>query len=606
MIVFDFECFRYDWLFVALDLETEQYTIIENDRQRMIEFYEQHKQDIWIGYNCKNYDKYILQAIIEGINPKPVNDYIIGGGVGWKLFDKKLDINLYDCMIMGKSLKQLESYFGVDIRETEIDFNIDRPLTDKERASNIEYCKSDVYNTALVFMHNKQEFEAQLGLIKLSGGSLQDLAKTKAQLSAKILEAKPLPIEMLREEWQFEYNQCVKDYDYKHKDVLKFFDSLRETKDAKAKYECELYGVPHVFALGGVHAGINNYFYDNKCVSKENKRLLHVDVASYYPHIMTEWGFLTRAVPSIQKFKDIMELRLKYKKEKNPLQAPLKIAINGSYGQSGAGKQLEDGSYKILSNMFDPRRMREVCINGQLMLLQLIEDVMENVDSAVIVNTNTDGIVFEIDNNDFNKLDGYVKAWEKRTKMTMEYDDTSYLAQKDVNNFITIFTNDEMERKGSYVKTPKPCDYDLPILSDCIVEYFVHGITPEEYINNINKLAPFMKTYKLMGSYVRALHGDEEQQGKVFRVFASCSRKDGCLYKQKEGKNKEKFAGCPERCKIVNSDIRGLAVPSWLDKNWYIEQAWKRIKDYVGGDKNDRQEVWKINSVEKIRKSETE
>lgn len=321
MIVFDFEVFRYDWLFVSLDLESEQYTIIENDRQKMIDFYEQHKEDIWIGYNCKNYDKYILQSIIEGINPKLVNDYIIGGGNGWQLFDNRLDINLYDCMIMGKSLKQLESYFGVDIRETEIDFNLDRHLTSEERESNIEYCKSDVYNTALVFMHNIDDFNAQMGLIKLSHGSLSDLSKTKAQLSAKILEAKPLPVELLREEWQFEYNQCVKDYNYKHKDVIQFFDSLRETKDPKAKYETELYGVPHTFALGGLHGAVPNYIHS----IDDTEYIVHIDVASYYPHIMSEWGYLTRAIPSIQKFKDIMELRLKYKRDHNPLQAPLKI-----------------------------------------------------------------------------------------------------------------------------------------------------------------------------------------------------------------------------------------------------------------------------------------
>lgn len=321
MIVFDFECFRYEWLFVSLDLESEQYTIIENDRQQMIDFYNNHKQDIWIGYNCKNYDKYILQAIIEGINPKLVNDYIIGGTNGWQLFDKKLDINLYDCLIMGKSLKQLESYFGVDIRETEIDFNIDRPLTNDERKSNIEYCKSDVYNTAKVFMYNIDDFNAQLGLIKLSKSSLSDLSKTKAQLSAKILGAKPLPTKLLKEEWEFEYNQCVKDYDYKHKDVLNFFDNLRETKDPKAKYECTLYGVPHTFALGGLHGAIPNYIYGVGV----NEIIVHADIASMYPHIMTEWGFLTRAIPSVQKFIDIMELRLKYKHEGNPLQAPLKI-----------------------------------------------------------------------------------------------------------------------------------------------------------------------------------------------------------------------------------------------------------------------------------------
>lgn len=582
MIVFDFECFRYDWLFVSLDLETEQYTIIENDRQQMIDFYEQHKQDIWIGYNCKNYDKYILQAIVEGINPKLVNDYIIGGNAGWLLFDKKLDINLYDAMIMGKSLKQLESYFGVDIRETEIDFNINRPLTEKERASNIQYCKSDVYNTALVFMYNIDDFNAHLGMVKLAKAPLSSLASTKAQLSAKILGAKPLQQNLLKEEWQFEYNQCVKDYNYKHKDVLKFFDSLRETKDAKAKYEIDLYGLKHVFALGGLHAGINNYI---KYPSKENRLLVHADVGSYYPSQIIQWDMLSRAVPNPKIYSDIRDLRLKYKHEKNPLQAPLKLILNSTYGVQLACKQLDNGDYKTMSPMADPKKAREICINGQLMLMQLIEDVMENVDSAIIVNTNTDGIVFEIDNDDFDQLDKYVKAWEKRTRMTMEYDYTTFIAQSDVNNYIAVFDNGKIERKGGAVKASKPCDYDLPIVKDAVTEYFVHGIPVEEYINSVKELAPFMKTYKLMGSYVRALHGDEEQQGKVFRVFASRSRKDGCLYKQKEGKNKEKFAGCPERCKIVNTDIRGLAVPNWLDKNWYVKEAYKTIARFYGDNK---------------------
>ena len=575
LLVFDFEVFRYDFVFVALDIETNVYTIINNDAESLTDFYNRHKKDIWIGYNCKNYDKYILQAILNGINPKLVNDYIItAGGNGWELFRAKLDINLYDCMIMGKSLKQLESYFGVDIRETEVDFNLDRPLTDDELKSTIAYCESDVYNTAKVFVNNIDDFNAQLGLIKLSKSNLQDLSKTKAQLSAKILGAKPLPVKMLREEWDFTYNQCVNDYNYKHKDVLKFFDSLRELKDPKAKYDIELYGVPHTFALGGLHGARPNYIYK----TDENTLLIHIDVASYYPHIMTEWGYLTRAVPSVQTFKDIMNLRLKYKKEKNPLQAPLKIVINGSYGQSGAGKELDSGSYKILSPMFDPRRMREVCINGQLMLLQLIEDL----EGYELIQSNTDGLIYKINKADFNKVDSIVKAWEKRSKMQMEYDYTVMLVQRDVNNYIAVFEDGTLERKGGAVKSSKQCDYDLPIVKDALVEYFVHGIEPEEFINRENKLMPFMKTYKLSSAYNNVLYGDEEQQGKIFRVFASRSRKDKCLYKQKTGKNKEKFAGCPERCKVINQDIRDANVPSWLDKNWYIEMAKNEIAKFYG------------------------
>ena len=576
ILVFDFEVFLYDWLFVALDFESETYTIIENDRDKMIEFYNNNINNIWVGYNCKNYDKYILQAIINGVNPKVINDYIItNGGNGWELFRERLDINLYDCMIMGKSLKQLESYFGVDIRETEIDFNIDRPLTDKERASNIEYCKSDVYNTAKVFAYNIDDFNAQIGLIKLSKGSLQDLSKTKAQLSAKILSAKPLPKKLLQQEWEFEYNQCVKDYDYKHKEVLKFFDDLRELKDPKAKYEINLYGVPHTFALGGLHGAKPKYMFNQ--VTENDYLLIHIDVASYYPHIMTEWGYLTRAVPNIQTFSDIMELRLKYKHEKNPLQAPLKIVINGSYGQSGAGKLQDNGEYKLLSPMFDPRRMREVCINGQLMLLQLIED-LEQFD---LIQSNTDGLIYKIHKNDFDTLDKIVKAWEKRSKMTMEYDFTTMLVQRDVNNYISVFENGSIERKGGVVKYSKECDYDLPVVKEAIVEYFVHGIPVDEYIMNENKLKPFMKTYKLSSAYNHVLYGDEKQQGKIFRVFASRSRKDKCLYKQKDGKNKEKFAGCPEKCKIVNEDIREMKCPAWLDKSFYIEMAKSEIARFA-------------------------
>ena len=225
--------------------------------------------------------------------------------------------------------------------------------------------------------------------------------------------------------------------------------------------------------------------------------------------------------------------------------------------------------------------MREVCINGQLMLLQLIED-LEQFD---LIQSNTDGLVYRIPIERMDEVKAIVKAWEKRTKMSMEFDYTTFIAQRDVNNYIAVFDNGKIERKGGAVKESKPCDYDLPIIKDAVVEYFVHGIPVEEYINSINELAPFMKTYKLMGSYVRALHDEEEQQGKVFRVFASRSRKDACLYKQKEGKNKEKFAGCPERCKIVNTNIQGLSVPPWLDRNWYIEQANKEIAKFTKSNK---------------------
>lgn len=303
---------------------------------------------------------------------------------------------------------------------------------------------------------------------------------------------------------------------------------------------------------------------------------------SYYPSQIIKWDLLSRACPNPKIYSDIRDLRLKYKHEGNPLQAPLKLILNSTYGIQLACKQLENGEYRTLSPMADPRKAREICVNGQLMLLQLIEDVMENINTAKILNTNTDGIVFEIDNNDFDKLDRYVKAWEDRTKMSMEYDYITYMAQRDVNNYIAVFDNGTIERKGGAVKKSSTLDKDLPIVSDAVVEYFVNGVPPETTINNEISMMMFMKTYKLSSKYNHAIYNGEVLTDKVYRVFASRSRKDGIVYKCKEGGKPEKFAGCPNHCKIVNGNIQRMIVSKWLDKQWYIDEAWKRINSFKG------------------------
>lgn len=232
--------------------------------------------------------------------------------------------------------------------------------------------------------------------------------------------------------------------------------------------------------------------------------------------------------------------------------------------------------------MYDPKRMREVCINGQLMLLQLIEDLSEYCTQFNLIQSNTDGLVYKFPKDKLDDVKRIVSEWEQRSRMTMEYDYTDAIFQRDVNNYVAVFSNGKIERKGGAVKESKPYDYDLPIVKDAVVNYFVHGTPVEETINNETQLMPFMKTYKLSGAYNRVLHGDEEQQGKIFRVFASRSRRDGILYKQKEGKNKEKFAGCPEHCKIVNEDIRSATVPTWLNRKWYIDYANNEIAKFKG------------------------
>lgn len=164
----------------------------------------------------------------------------------------------------------------------------------------------------------------------------------------------------------------------------------------------------------------------------------------------------------------------------------------------------------------------------------------------------------------------------------MEYDYTNAIYQRDVNNYIAIFDNGKIERKGGAVKEAKTLDNDLAVVSDAVVEYFVNNVDPAEYISKESDMIRFMKTYKLSYKYDGAMHNGEVLTDKVYRVFASRCNDDGIVYKFKTGKNPEKFASCPEHAKIVNTDIRGMKVPEWLDKQFYIDMAWDRIKSFKG------------------------
>lgn len=248
---------------------------------------------------------------------------------------------------------------------------------------------------------------------------------------------------------------------------------------------------------------------------------------------------------------------------------------------SGAGKRRPDGQYQVLSDVFDPRRMREVCINAQLMLLQLIEDLSIHK-KYQLCQSNTDAVIYKIPKTELNNFKQIVTTWEKRTRLNMEYDYITYMAQRDVNNYIAVFDNGTIERKGGAVKKSSTLDKDLPIVSDAVVEYFVNGVPPETTINNQISMMWFMKTYKLSSKYNHAIYNGEVLTDKVYRVFASRSRKDGIVYKCKEGGKPEKFAGCPNHCKIVNGNIQRMTVPKWLDKQWYIDEAWKRINSFKG------------------------
>ena len=556
-----------------------------NDKQKLEEYYEAHKREIWVGYNNQHYDQYILKGILCGFNPKEVNDYIIGQGKqGWQfsaLF-RKVPLNNFDVMYRNdRGLKSLEGFMGNNIKETSVPFDIDRKLTEAEINETIKYCRHDVEQTVEVFFSRKDDFDAQMGLIKMFKLPLNNISRSKAQLSATILDAHK-PTCSRDDEFDIFFPDTLQIS--KYKSVVDWYKD-EQNYDYSKSLTTDVAGVETIFGWGGIHSARKKYSGEGYYIN--------MDVASLYPSLMIRYNLHSRNIKDPQKFVDIYHNRLKYKAAKNPLQLPLKTLLNSTYGA------MKDKN----NQLYDPLMANEICIHGQLLLL----DLMENLEPyAEIIQSNTDGILIKMpegrnEERWFNLIDDIVYEWEQRTGLTMEFDEYKKVFQKDVNNYIVVTPDGKYKSKGSYVKKQNSLDYDLPIVNKAMIDFMVHDIPIEKTINECNDLIMFQKIVKCSGKYDYVEHNGIQYSEKCFRVFASKSPKDGIIYKCKIGADKiahlnawgeavrytktgkdkkEKFANTPEHCFIGNTDVKQTKVSNRLDKQWYINLAKERLKQF--------------------------
>ena len=354
MIIYDTEVFKYDWVLCWLDTDTRKLHHIENDKDKLLEFYHYYQNTIWVGYNSRNYDTYIIKSILCGFNPYEMSDWIINKkrkGFEFSRLLNNFPILNYDCSVGFRSLKELEAFMGHNIVETEVDFNIDRKLTPEELKKTITYCSNDVMETFEIFVEQAHEYESHIGLIQEFKLPINFINKTKAQLSAEILEAVP-------KKRNDEFNITLPDtirlgkYEFIKEEFLNW---AKTSQDYGQSWKVEVAGVPHIYGFGGLHGAIPNYVGEG-C-------FLMCDVASYYPAMMIEYGFLSRNVKNKFKYRQIRDERIVMKQNKDKRQQPRKIVLNSTFGAS------KDKYNKL----YDPLQANNICITGQLLLTDLIE-----------------------------------------------------------------------------------------------------------------------------------------------------------------------------------------------------------------------------------------
>ena len=564
MLVYDFEVFKYNWLVVIKKVGTDDYTIIQDDVDKLREFYNEHTKSLWIGFNNKNYDNNILRAILSNVDPYEWSRLLIQEDKQPYMINKVLGVKNLPLLnmdliqdILGMSLKEAEGYMCMSIEESNVDFNLNRPLTQSEIEETIFYCKHDVDATEKLLEKRMDYVKSKMNLVKEFKLNPSHLESTNAKLCATILQATKKEYD---DELSYDLPSEIVLGKYKH--VLDLY--TQDKLDYTQKRVYNIAGVDHLYAYGGLHGAIENFFYQGE--------MWQIDAASYYPTLMIQYNYNSRNMKDPSKYEHIYKTRIAAKKTDKPKAAALKLVINTTYGAMKSK----------YNELYDPHMANQVCITGQLFLTDLIEKIEPY---CKLVQSNTDGIL--IIPYDKDKIREEVKKVEERSRVIFEIDSCTGVWQKDVNNYIMTFDDGHVKVKGGYVS-----QYDGEgirntnrIVDVAVVDYFIKGVDPAKTIMDCMDKYMFQIITKTGGTYEETYwkHKDKDiKVNKVNRVYASKDESYGNLYKVKYTNNKirhDSIANLPEHCIVDNSDTISI---DDINKSWYINMAWKRIKDFKG------------------------
>ena len=307
-------------------------------------------------------------------------------------------------------------------------------------------------------------------------------------------------------------------------------------------------------------------------------------IKAYYPSLIIKYGFCSRSIKNPKLYEEIYNTRVALKKKKDSRQGAYKLVLNTFFGSMG----------HQYNKLFDPYQCNQICITGQLFLIDLLEKLKPYI---TLIQSNTDGIMFKTNNR--SKCEEIVHEWEERTGMNMEFDNIESVYQKDVNNYFVLMKNGEIKSKGGYVKNYGKSykngelkehygnfvSNSMTILDEAIIKNLLYKVPVEDTINNCNDPIRFQITTKKGPTflYVEQQVGDSfVRVNNVNRVFAGKDPKYGKLMKVKQNGRRDTIASLPDKCLVFNKDLKEFDM-NLVDKEWYIQECEKRIKDFLGG-----------------------
>jgi len=562
LITYDIECLKHDW--VVVFKAGEHFEVIHNDVETLKSYIKNHNRDILVGFNNYHYDDMVLAGMLMGRDPYEITQRIIVDGERMRFKLNLITLDVIQELMIGVGLKSSQANLGMSIVETPVDFNIDRPLTDKELQLIIDYCKNDVRDTEMLFKKRSDYFMAKFEIVGEFGLDPMSVKNTRATLASKVLKCSRTqpPHDRLHIQYAPQIN-----WELIPKEVKDFFTEAERSYRSGGDWEqiertslkTTVAGVPHTVAFGGLHGAIEKY--------TGSGTFLQIDVASYYPSLIITQGFMSRASSKPELYEQLRTKRYALKAAKNPKEYIYKILLNATFGAMKS-------QYNAL---FDPLQGNNICINGQIILIQLIKELEPY---CQLIQSNTDGIVIKYDRN-YDEIKRIVDDFGERFNLGFDIDKITKIAQRDVNNYAIQYDDGKIKAKGRFAKFDhKGFEQNtLTIIDKALVNYYIHGKSISDTIIECyvsDDLLPFQIVAKMGRTYNGMYHEVMTDDGsefvelqKVNRVFATNDKKLGGIYKRK-GDSYQKIANTSANCIVWNEPIEQFD-KSKINLSYYIQ-----------------------------------
>lgn len=613
LIFYDIEVFKFDSLVIFKDIENRIRGTFWNNRSRreaelsggkLLDFpsgfegiEEIIKDKVLVGYNNYNYDDHILNLMRNPVKATTRDIYNLNRRIvicndNLKATDFKSLDTMQQIDISMPSLKLIEGNLGKNIKETDVAFDINRPLTDEERVLTEKYCSTDIENTIIVYkMRKKGYFDVKESLISMLEPDIQERALkwNTTTISAHILTHGQQTVPWTRhyvpdQFWSKEFRERSGI----NPEVWEFWESVTSSQNAtsgkgKSVKQKTPFGV-FVFGLGGLHGAPTKPIRRGKCK--------HKDVKSMYPSAIVT----LHALDALQIYDEMRIERVKIKKS-DPIRAgAMKIVLNSVYGNF-------KNQYSALYN---PLASSTVCIYGQIALFTLCKRLYEE-DHCEIINANTDGVVYVETAESIEGLDDQIcDQWEKEfIGFELETDYYTKWIQKDVNNYIALEPNGNITVKGGEVNR-----YHEPKIFGANNARIVQIIMTEKLLNPNESIADILQKQleatndenedtrrdarcnwqfilRAGSTFAGVKNREGEFQQKVNRIFPAGpahTLPSTKLYKVKIEDDHESminFPDVPEEMILWNEDVNDIEdFTEQIDLDFYVDLVRKKLEGW--------------------------